>query len=266
MPKGMIQALLGTAPNSQEWALIDLSNCIFWNTEAADSIDELVRTLKSLGTAGGPTAQDPKQRTPEVGSDLIRIFPRMRSLHDTRRDWLSDEELCQWLGWNTKTMSHPCPKALLEANGRIFPSSEHEHRILDSESWKKGHDAAWIIGGEHIWIYRGVCPKKTSQLGPDPHGMETLGGIQYHDGRPDAENRLELEPQDVELHFNKQIGKSSIMEHGTSRIQRHQGGNIQDFWTWTPHNLFPGCTDSKKEGKILLKDNSNGCSPTTGFT
>jgi len=95
MPKGMIQALLGTAPNSQEWALIDLSNCIFWNTEAADSIDELVRTLKSLGTAGGPTTQDPIKRNPEEGSDLIRIFSRMRSLHDTRRDWLLDEEL--WL-------------------------------------------------------------------------------------------------------------------------------------------------------------------------
>jgi len=91
----MKQALLGTAPNSQEWAPTDLSNCIF---EAADSIDELVRKLNSLGTAGGPTAQEPIKRTPEVGSDLIRIFPRMRSLHDTRRDWLSDEELCQWLG------------------------------------------------------------------------------------------------------------------------------------------------------------------------
>jgi len=58
----------------------------FRNTESADSIDELVRTLKSLGTAGGPTAQDPIKRTPEEGSDLIRIFPRMRSLYDTRKD------------------------------------------------------------------------------------------------------------------------------------------------------------------------------------
>jgi len=32
MLKGMIQALLGTAPNSQEWAPTDLSNCIFRNT------------------------------------------------------------------------------------------------------------------------------------------------------------------------------------------------------------------------------------------
>jgi len=95
MPKGMIQALLGIAPDSQEWAPTDLSKCIFRNTEAADSIDELVRTLKSLGTAGGPAAQDSIKRTPEEGSDLVRIFPPMRSLHDTRRDWLSDKEL--WL-------------------------------------------------------------------------------------------------------------------------------------------------------------------------
>ena len=43
MLKGMIQALLGITPNSQVWDPIDLSNCIFRNTEAADSIDELVR-------------------------------------------------------------------------------------------------------------------------------------------------------------------------------------------------------------------------------
>jgi len=75
MPKEMIQALLGIAPNSQEWAPTDLSNCIFRNTEAVDFIDKLVRTIKSLGTAGGPTAQDPIKRTPEEGSNLIRIFP-----------------------------------------------------------------------------------------------------------------------------------------------------------------------------------------------
>jgi len=72
----------------------DLSNCIFRNTEATDSIDDLVRALKSLGTTEGPTSQDPK-KPPVEGSDLARIFPRMRSLHEIRRDWLSDEEL--WL-------------------------------------------------------------------------------------------------------------------------------------------------------------------------
>ena len=74
MPKGMIQALLGIAPNSQVWAPADLSNCIFWNTEAADSIDVLVRALKSLGTTEGPTSQDPKV-TSAQGLNLVRIFP-----------------------------------------------------------------------------------------------------------------------------------------------------------------------------------------------
>jgi len=90
----MTQALLDIAPNSQAWAPTDLSNCIFRNTEATDSIDDLVRALKTLGTTEGPTSQDPK-KTPVEGSDLARIFPRMRSLHNIRRDWLSDEEL--WL-------------------------------------------------------------------------------------------------------------------------------------------------------------------------
>jgi len=85
MPKGMIQALLNIAPNFQVWAPIDLSNCIFRNTEATDSIDDLVRTLINLGTSEGPTSQNPKI-TPVDGSDLTRIFPRMRSLHEIRRD------------------------------------------------------------------------------------------------------------------------------------------------------------------------------------
>jgi len=35
---------------------------------------------------------------------------------------------------------------------------------------------------ENIFGFTGAyARKKTSQLGPDPHGMETLGGIQYHD-------------------------------------------------------------------------------------
>jgi len=52
---------------------------------------------------------------------------------------------------------------------------------LNSVSRKKEYDAVRIIGGKYIWIYRDVCPKKTRQPGPDPHGMETLGGIQFHD-------------------------------------------------------------------------------------
>jgi len=42
MLQGMLQALLGLAPNSQMWTPADLSNCIFRNKEAADSIDVLV--------------------------------------------------------------------------------------------------------------------------------------------------------------------------------------------------------------------------------
>jgi len=94
MPKGMIQALLNIAPNSQVWGPIDLSNCIFRYTEATDSIDDLVRALENMGTLEGPTSQDPKI-TPVDGSEPTRTFPRMRTLHEIRRDWLSDEEL--WL-------------------------------------------------------------------------------------------------------------------------------------------------------------------------
>jgi len=94
MPRKMIQALLNIAPNSQAWAPINLSNCIFRNTEATDSIDDVVRAVGNLDTSEDPTLQDPKI-TPVDGSDLAHTFPRMRTLHEIRRDWLSDEEL--WL-------------------------------------------------------------------------------------------------------------------------------------------------------------------------
>jgi len=88
----MIQALLLIAPNSQAWNPRDLSNCIIRNTEATDSIDDMVRALGKLGTTEEPTLQD-SITTLLDGSDLTRTFPRMRTLHDIRKDWLSDDEL-----------------------------------------------------------------------------------------------------------------------------------------------------------------------------
>jgi len=99
----MIQALLGIAPNSQVWALTDLSNCIFRNTEAADSIDELVQSLKSLGTTEGPTSQDAIKITPPEGLNLVRKFPRIRSLHDIRRDCGSQTKN---FGWPSQRAKH----------------------------------------------------------------------------------------------------------------------------------------------------------------
>jgi len=94
MPKGMVQALLLIAPNSQTWNPRDLSNCIIRNAEATDSIDDMVRALGKLGTSEEPTMPDSKT-TPLDGLDPKRTFPNMRTLHNIRKDWLSDEEL--WL-------------------------------------------------------------------------------------------------------------------------------------------------------------------------
>jgi len=92
MPRGTIHALLHITPNSQTWTPKDLSNCIIRNAEVTDSIDDVVRAIGNLGTSEDPTSQEPII-IPLDGSDLTRTFPRMRTLHDTRRDWLSDEEL-----------------------------------------------------------------------------------------------------------------------------------------------------------------------------
>ena len=78
-------------------------------------------------------------------------------------------------------MSHSCPKTLLETNGKILSSPEHEYWILDTEFGNKGHDVVVIIGRKHIWFCRHLCPTKTSQFGPDFHGVETMGGVALHD-------------------------------------------------------------------------------------
>jgi len=85
MPRGMIQALLLIAPNSQTWMPRDLSNCIIRNAEATDSIDDMVRALGKLGTSEEPTLQDSKTTLLD-GLDLTRTFPSMRTLHNIRKD------------------------------------------------------------------------------------------------------------------------------------------------------------------------------------
>jgi len=72
-PRAMIQALLHIAPNSQVWTPRDLSNCIIRNTEATDSIDDMVRALGNLVTSEEPTLQD-FITTLVDGSDLTRTF------------------------------------------------------------------------------------------------------------------------------------------------------------------------------------------------
>ena len=183
MPKGMIQALLGIAPNSQVWAPTDLSNCIFRNTEAADSIDDLVRSLKSLGTTEGPKSQDPKI-TPAGGLDLVRIFPRMRSLHEIRRDWLSDRDEELWLAIPEGETQRYCLTHVPRHSWKL---------IVDFFLALNTNIGSWIqilerndmmlLGSlvENIFGFTGAyARKKTSQLGPDPYRMETLDGIQHH--------------------------------------------------------------------------------------
>lgn len=95
MPRGMLQALLDTAPNNQGWSPADLLECIFRNAEATDTNEDVVRKLNNLGTSGDSIVLEPTEKTSDAETGLGRIFSRMRTLHDIQRDWLSDEEL--WL-------------------------------------------------------------------------------------------------------------------------------------------------------------------------
>ena len=100
MPKGMVQALLLIAPNSQTWNPRDLSNYTIRNAEATDSIVDIVRALGKLVTSEEPTMPDSKT-TPSDGLDPKRTFPNMRTLLNIRKDWLSDIRK-DWLsGWSS---------------------------------------------------------------------------------------------------------------------------------------------------------------------
>ena len=184
MPRGMIQALLLIAPNSQAWTPRDLSNCIIRNAEATDSIDDMVRALGKLGTSEEPTMQD-STTTLLDGSDLTRTFPRMRTLHNIRKDWLSDEEL--WLAIPEGATSRQCLTHVHRHSWKLmvefFLALNTNVGFLDPQPRKKGHDVARVINGEHIRIRRDICQKTTSPPGPDPYGMEALDGIQHHEHR-----------------------------------------------------------------------------------
>ena len=54
----------------------------------------MLSALGKLGTSEEPTMPD-STTTPSDGLDLKRTFPNMRTLHNIRKDWLSDEEM--WL-------------------------------------------------------------------------------------------------------------------------------------------------------------------------
>jgi len=180
----MLQALLNTTPNSRTWAPIDLSNCIFRNAEATDSIEDVVRAVGNLGTSEEPTLQDPKIISVN-GTDPSRTFPRMRSLHYSRRDWLSDEEL--WLAIPEGETTRHC---LTHAPRHSWKLMVEFFLALNTNvgSWIHNLERRdmMLLGSltENIFGFTGTYAKKTtSQPSPDPFRMETLDGIQHGEHR-----------------------------------------------------------------------------------
>jgi len=82
----MVQALLGIAPTNQSWSPADLFECIFRNAEATDREEDLVQKLNNLGNSKDSKANTPTEKIPDTGTRHTRIFPRMRTLHNTRKD------------------------------------------------------------------------------------------------------------------------------------------------------------------------------------
>jgi len=90
MPKGMLQALLGLTPNSQLWTLADLSNYIFRNTEAADSIDFLARAYHWLAIPEGETHRHCLTHVPRYSWKLMVEF--FLALQTNISSWIQNLE------------------------------------------------------------------------------------------------------------------------------------------------------------------------------
>jgi len=75
MPRGMIQALLGTTPTNLDWSPADLSECIFRNAEATDKEEDLLQKLSNLGNLGDSKHNAPTEEILETRTRHIHIFP-----------------------------------------------------------------------------------------------------------------------------------------------------------------------------------------------
>jgi len=108
----------------------------------------------------------------------------MRTLHDIRRDWLSDEEF--WLaipeGETTRHCLTHAPRHSWKLMVKFFLALN-----TNVGSWIHNLERRdMITDGKHIWFHRDICQKTTSQPGPDPYWMETLDGYQHHEHREDT--------------------------------------------------------------------------------
>jgi len=77
MSRGMVHALLETAPTNQNWSLADLTDCIFRNTEATDEVKNLVQKLNNMGKPWDSKAKTPTEETPRAGINYTCIFPKI---------------------------------------------------------------------------------------------------------------------------------------------------------------------------------------------
>ena len=156
-------------------------NCIIRNAEATDSIDDMVRAIGKLGTSEEPTLQD-SITTLFDASDLTRTFPRIRTLHNIRKDWLSDEEL--WLAIPEGATARQCLTHVPRHSWKLMVEF---FLALNTNvgSWIHNLERRdmMLLGSltENL-----LCQKTTSQPSPDPHRMETLDGIQHHEHRKDT--------------------------------------------------------------------------------
>ena len=182
-----------------------------------------MRTLKSLGTTGGSTVQEPLKKTLGMEPGLVHIFPpgRMRSLHDTRRDWLSDEEL--WLAVPAGAIQR---QFLAHAPRHSWKLRVEFFLALNTNigSWRQNLERrdTLLLGSmaENIFGFSGTyAPKKQASLAPILTGWKRSVKLHSTIDNKNPRNRLDFKSWEFWLHNNKQGGKSGVLERGAPQIQ-----------------------------------------------
>jgi len=83
----MVHTLFWKALTNKTWALAHLTECVSRNTEATDEVEDMVSELNSLENPGDMTNNTPiKEATIRTQNRNIQTFPKMRTLHGTKRD------------------------------------------------------------------------------------------------------------------------------------------------------------------------------------
>ena len=146
----------------------------------------------------------------------------MRTLHITRKDWLSDEEL--WLAIPAGAITRQCLTHVPRHSWKKLMVEFFLALNTNVGSWIHNLEIRdmMLLGSltENIFGFAGTYARKQqARLAPILTGWK-MDGIQHNEHRKETLRQLAYEPQDCGFHLHQHRGKSSIMECGSPWIPK----------------------------------------------